>query len=738
MAGGRSGWARLALISAGVGLGVAMLLTATALPTVGAARDDRSTARSPGPEVAAAGPDTLLYAVVRSQYRDVRIEGRLLRPEGDRAPVPPGVERQLAPGEMVVSPALAQLWHGPDGGLLRERWGGQVVGTIAPDGLTGPGEHFFYLGTDQLTTVPYYTQRISAFGASGPAEPAGLPPVLLVLAVLGLVVLLLPVMIFVTTAVRFGSEARDRQLAALRLVGADVTMTRLVAAGETLVGTVLGMLLGALVFLGAGPFVGELVPARFSFFPADLRPVPALVAVVVLLVPAAAVAVTLSALRRVMIEPLGVVRRGVERRRLLWWRLIPPVLGLLLLYPLLGGLPEGGGPIIEAQLTAGLTLLLVGIALLLPWLVPSVVRRLDGGGVAWELAVRRLRLDSDTAVRAVAGIAVSVAGVIAVQGVLGVAQAQFSTPSGPTDRFQATVYATSAADEQLPALPRALADLPGVRVTSGVSYLTDGSDTADPTTVRVGECAALAQYAELGSCVEGDSFAVGGPGGPPAGTLLTFDEQGPGASWTVPENLRRVELHSPLAAAVDYLVTPAALGFVAPAAEIVLVGLDPADPDALERVRNVTARVDPFAAVQSIEDQYNSTLLANVEQAVQVGAVALLLLIGVSMLVNVLEQLRERRRLLAVLTAFGTSRRILSRSVLYQVGIPVVLGLVLAVGAGSVLTAVLLSVVGESVGFNWGATAGVSGAAALMVLAVTAASLPLLWRLTRADGLRSE
>ncbi|MFV2103535.1 FtsX-like permease family protein [Micromonospora sp. LOL_024] len=738
VAGGRSGWTRLALISTGVGLGVALLLTASALPTVGASRDNRSSARMPGPEVAAAGPDTLLYAVVRSQYRDVRIEGRLLRPEGDRAPVPPGLDRLPAPGEITLSPALAQLWNSPDGGLLRERWGGQVVGVIGPAGLTGSREHFFYLGTDQLSKDPYHTQRISAFGGA-PGESDGLPPVLLVLTALGLVVLLLPVMIFVTTAVRFGSEARDRQLAALRLVGADVTMTRLVAAGETLVGAVLGMGLGILVFLGVGPLVGELVPDRFSFYRADLRPVPMLVALVVLLVPVSAVAVTLSALRQVLIEPLGVVRRGVARGRRLWWRLIPPVLGLLLLAPLLGGLPQGGGPIVEAQITAGLTLLLVGIALLLPWLVQAVVRQLGGGGVAWELAVRRLRLDSDTAVRAVAGIAVSVAGVIAVQGVLGAAQAQLSTTPAPADRFQATVYATSASEDQLRDLPQALAELPGVRAVGGVSHLGGSPETAGRRIVLgVADCVALAQYAELGTCADGDSFAVGGQDGAVAGMPLTFEDRVQGAQWTVPADIRPVQLYSAMVGSMDFLVTPAALDFIVPAPDTVHLGLEPSDPDALERVRNVAARTDPFAAVQSVENQHTSTLLASVQQAVQVGAVALLLLIGASLLVNVLEQLRERRRLLAVLAAFGTRRRTLSWSVLYQVGIPVALGLALAVVTGSGLAAMLLSVVGEPVGFDWAATAGVSGAAALMVLAVTAASLPLLWRLTAAEGLRSE
>ena len=46
-------------------------------------------------------------------------------------------------------------------------------------------------------------------------------------------------------------------------------------------------------------------------------------------VPAAAVLVSLLALRRVVAEPLGVVRRAEDsRRRRLWWRLLLPAAGL--------------------------------------------------------------------------------------------------------------------------------------------------------------------------------------------------------------------------------------------------------------------------------------------------------------------------------------------------------------------------------------------------------------------------
>ncbi len=120
------------------------------------------------------------------------------------------------------------------------------------------------------------------------------------------------------------------------------------------------------------------------------------------------------------------------------------------------------------------------------------------------------------------------------------------------------------------------------------------------------------------------------------------------------------------------------------------------------------------------------------------GATALLLLIGASMLVNVVEQLRERRRLLAVLMAFGTRRRTLAWSVLYQVAVPVVLGLALAVATGTGLASILQTAAEAPIRFDWRGIGLTSGAAALVVLLTTAASLPLLWRLTRPGGLRSE
>lgn len=104
--GGREGWTRTLFTGVGVGLGVALLLITTALPSALTARYERNDARSTLTSRTAEqpGPDTLLVARADQTYRDTEIEGSLLRAEGPDAPVPPGLEKIPGPGEMAVSP----------------------------------------------------------------------------------------------------------------------------------------------------------------------------------------------------------------------------------------------------------------------------------------------------------------------------------------------------------------------------------------------------------------------------------------------------------------------------------------------------------------------------------------------------------------------------------------------------------------------------------------------------------
>src|SRR5438093_12575143 len=79
------------------------------------------------------------------------------------------------------------------------------------------------------------------------------------------------------------------------------------------------------------------------------------------------------------------------------------------------GQGRGNGNFNQWMVIGGTVLLLVGVTALLPWAVEAAVNRLDAGSVSWQLAVRRLQLSSGSAARMVNGIAVAVAGAIALQ-----------------------------------------------------------------------------------------------------------------------------------------------------------------------------------------------------------------------------------------------------------------------------------------------------------------------------------
>ncbi|WP_341829933.1 FtsX-like permease family protein [Streptomyces hainanensis] len=385
LAGGRSGWARTALTAVGVALGVVVLALAASVPSALEARAQRVEAREPvwAMDDSGPGPDTFLTAGGATEYRGEEIGGLVLQPEAGAATTaapPPGLDAFPGPGEMVVSPALAELLDSADGRLLAERLDHERVGVIGDDGLDGPGDLYYYLGSDALAGE---ASRATGFGNPTFGEPLTAAMALLVLVIC--VGLLMPVAVFIGTAARFGGERRDRRLAALRLVGADMAMTRRIAAGESLAGSLLGLLLGVPLFLAARQYLGTLRVADLSAYPGDIVPEAGLILLVLLVVPAAALTVTLFALRGVTVEPLGVVRHAEGRPRRLVWRVVPLLLGLLLLVPLTFRFVDADDATLT-QAGVGIVLLLTGATVVLPWLVERLVGALRGGPLSWQLA----------------------------------------------------------------------------------------------------------------------------------------------------------------------------------------------------------------------------------------------------------------------------------------------------------------------------------------------------------------
>ncbi|MCX5204487.1 ABC transporter permease [Streptomyces sp. NBC_00237] len=754
VSGGREGWTRTILTAVGVGLGVALLLITSAIPNALAAREERGFARGEFAGRVATdkpGPDTLLIAAVQADYRDKAVRGRLVQPEGPQAPVPPGLTALPKPGELAVSPALQDLMDSDDGELLRERLNGPVTAVIADEGLVGPNELAYYQGSDRLTGAKGDIFRINAFRGSSMME--SLDSTLLLLILVAFVVMLIPVAVLIAAAVRFGGDRRDRRLAALRLVGSDGAMTRRIAAGEALAGALAGLVVGGGLFFLIRSMAGLITLEKISVFPSDLAPALWLVVLICVAVPASAILVTLLALRGVVIEPLGVMRTAKPVRRRIWWRLLMPVAGLGLLLP---QMREGarGGDLSQPQVAAGVSLLLIGVTALLPWLVEAVVQRLGKGPVAWQLAVRRLQVNSGTAARTVNGIAVAVAGAIALQMMLGATSGRYTEDTGvdvSRTSMSVTVGANSPVAPQIDALKAKIAKIPGAHLALDIGDANLGDKAKSPekiVTLTVGDCAALRQIAVLPSCRDGDAFLAKGaderltPGQRYYLDPASVDPEGRGVPWTLPSSTTTVPTKGGPRGyqRSTVLVTP---GAVPAAAKPVLshslyVKTDPSAPDAAEHVRNVALGADPLTQVWGMTETETNVRFEQIQRAVLAGATCVLLLIGASLLVSQLEQLRERRKLLAALVASGTPRATLGWSVLWQSALPVALGLLLAVVVGSGLGAVLLRMTGFSINFNWASVAAMSGLGAGVALLVAGLSMPVLWRLVRPDGLRTE
>ncbi|MHB9859374.1 ABC transporter permease [Streptomyces sp. YIM S03343] len=756
--GGRESWVRVTLTAVGVGLGVAVLLLTTAVPNILVARHDREEARldyTYSQKTMPRADDTLVIADTDTTFRGKDVRGRLVQPEGARSPLPPGVAKFPAAGDMLVSPALKDLLASGGGKLLRERLPYRVVGTIGESGLIGSHELAYYAGADNLASKihPPTVARIDRYG-SPTASPERTDPVLLLLALVVFVVLLMPIAVFIAAAVRFGGERRDRRLAALRLVGSDSGMTRRIAAGEALAGALAGLVLGTVFFLIGRQLAGQAEVLGVSVFPSYLNPSPVLALLVAVAVPAAAVLVTLFALRGVVIEPLGVVRTARPARRRLWWRLLLPLGGLALLYPMIGK-GHANGDFNQYMVTGGVVLLLVGVTALLPWVVESVVARLNSGGVAWQLAVRRLQLSSGTAARMVNGIAVAVAGAIALQMLFaGVEHEYTKDTSNDLTRAQMQV--------EMPDGTPITASAAKFGATKGVSHviaLGNGSladrrtDPENFLDFTLGDCAALREVAKLPSCRDGDVFiAKNSESGniamaKPGRTLYldpgyTNDDPGTGASWTVRGKLRQVTtVKDPNGLTRQgVLMTRGALPHAAESAvsESLYLSIDRSVPDALEHVRNTAVGISPLLSVQTWSSTTQDMKFTSIRTGLFVGASCVLALIGASLLVSQLEQLRERKKLLSALVAFGTRRRTLGLSVLWQTAIPIGLGLLLASAVGLALGVVLLKMTATAVTVDWASVAAMTGIGAGVVLVVTLLSLPPLLRLMRPDGLRTE
>lgn len=752
----RTGVIRLVLTTVGLGLATAILLAAASMGHAVSTSQARENGRSPQtqPRDGVAALQVGYWSMQSAAGRT--IAGRVVHATGPNSPVPPGLDRVPDAGETVVSPALHRLLDSADGGMLRQRLPGDVAGEIGKEGLPHPDTVAFVAGAGPDLGAAPGTKRVYDFGGASQDEPLA-PPIVL-LMIVGVTVLLVPVLAFVVTVSRIAGAERDRRLSALRLAGCGAGQVRRIAAAEALVGALAGLGVGTVLFLIGRMFAGDISVLGYSFYSSDVTPPWPLAVVVALLVPLLAVGAALFAQRRTVVEPLGVFRQAKPVRRRILWRVAVFVLGVAALA--LAGVTDRGGFSWGVLLVVGTLGILCGLAVLLPWLVERAVSRLRGGRPSWQLATRRLQLDSGTPSRVVAGLTVVLAGAIALQSMLS-ALDRSSAEDGPSavDRGSPEISTDVA---HAPDVARALGSVPDVAAVNELRPIATRLPRGGGSlSVSVADCATITWLFATRDCHDGEAFrgdAGAGDGrdrvASAAGRTLAvgrFDQGDFRESGTlrVPDEIHSVRSRGSRTYATQLILTPGVVGDVdLPDTSVtVLADFDGMDSATRREVYTVLAPFGWHASTyipglrmhgQDGQPSAYQRQMSQVRDALLAGSLFVLLLAGASLLVLATEQVRERRRSLAALAASGVPRAVLARSLLWQTLVPVVLGTVAASVGGVVLAGLVLAVAREPFGIDWQAIGTFSVAAMVLAALVTAGALPLLRGVTRLESLRTE
>ncbi len=406
--GGGRQWTVLGLTAAGVMVATTLALLALSVSPALGARGDRTAWRTP---TAAADPGraTAVQAVSTEPFRGHDVTLVELAPTGvGTPPVPPGLDGFPGAGELVVSPALADLLATEPAAALADRYPGTVVGTIGAEGLAiaddlvvvagrAPGE--VALGPDRGTPV-------TAFATTG--ADADLDDYR-VMAQIAAALLVVPTILLVGALARLTAAQREQRLAALRLVGATPGLVVAVTALETGLAALVGAVAGAGAYLAVLPAAATVHLAGDRFAPADLRLGTGTLALAVAAVPMLAALSATVALRKVVIGPLGVTHRRAGRRPRAVRLLAVPAAWLTLVVAA-GGLRDGGSVV---PVLLGLGAVVGTLAVLGPWVtwvVGWALARL-GRRPAPLLAGRRITDDARGTYRTVSGMVM--AGLIA-------------------------------------------------------------------------------------------------------------------------------------------------------------------------------------------------------------------------------------------------------------------------------------------------------------------------------------
>jgi hypothetical protein len=776
VSGGREAITRLVVLAVAVGLGAGLLLTALAATNAVTTWNSRHGWFFTGSAWVARGPAAGVAPLWWHPGGDI-FDGQPINrfdvaATGASSPVPPGIPRDPGPGQYYASPALAALLRATPASQLAGRYPGHLAGLIGDAGLSSPNSLVIIVGrtpaqlahtpdsaqvTSISTTVlgwPLPRTMVNPRGLTYLPPGAGAPASAtdLILSVVSLAILI-PVLIFIATATRLSAARREERFAALRLAGATRRQVSLLAATESTVAAILGVVTGFGIFfllripVAGIPFIGQ------PFFPAELSLSPPDILAVAIGVPVFAAVAARLALRRVHISPLGVARRATPKPPRAW-RVVPLLAGLAELgFWTVHGQPASAGGQVQAFVSS-FALIIVGLFIAGPWLTMAAARAMARwtSRPATLIAAGRLADDPRAAFRAVSGLVlalfITTVAVVAITTQnaknltrwAGAAEANVLTNQVSASSQAAGGSGPGASQSTAPPGPAApaapltarLRGIPGVqgvvvvravpRLTIGAAFHNLGANQSSAGSVPAGvvSCAQLATVPALGRCPAG-ATAAKFPSDGFSGALFGTDT----TTITWP--------------AVNV-----------PAARLDTLGVDAINVatngtmSAVEQARTLLENAHAYPAVSTpstISDlvAQDNSKNTDYQQLANVVILVSLAIAGCTLAAGISAGLADRKRPFSMLRLAGARLATLRHVVALEGAVPLLAAAAVAIGTGFAGAAMFASeaqqhpMVAPSAAYYLLTAAGI-----VVSLGIIAATFPLLARITGPEVARNE
>ena len=627
------------------------------------------------------------------------------------------------PGEYYLSKALADAVakHPEDNILARFGKNTKYLGVIPSEYVASPDALMIVCGasaeevaeSDAFTKSqgqPSYFADVYRTDANGLKSDAKIDPIAVIVFGVGGTILLFPIVIFVSVATQLGAAQREKRYAALRLIGATKRQVGRVLMLESLLASVVGVLIGLGAFWLLQAPLQDFKMDGMRFNPSDLALTGTQYALIIGLTLGLTMFVNLRRMRRAQISPLGVSRSVEKVKKLRAWRALVPALGIAF-FAWLSSKPgrdwldankESAMPLV--LLTTALLLVMFGLILAGGWLTNKLslltARWANNGSML--IAGKRTAVHSRTVFRSVSGVVLALfAGsfyLTATSGIEGLnAQAVKDNGFSQLKRGTAIVIGRS--------LPGDMAEQ--LQQKSYITSVATIYPREDGDAIR---CQDLAKYTEH-TCLNNarpDQFA-----------LLNFDKP-------VVKNVSLINDKVDTNGVKEYLVTLKS------------------DND-IEKLRTlVTAKANQYdltyavSGTDSKKPHINPTIREFADLA-YVGIGVTLFVAVASLIVSTIGGLMERRRSLYTLRLGGMRLAQLKRLVMVESVAPLLITSVLSCGigvwTGAVFTSTFSTTLKPVLTPTYFAIVGIGLAAAIIGIYLI---LPMVDKLTRAEANQTE